>query len=599
MARSLALLSFLLTGLGFGWPQFLYSSALQDSNPAAQVEVAVDLVPVDVIVLDEKGRPVSDLSRKDFRLKEDGDPQQITHFSLKTVDSPDSPLGSSLRSGVSSHRTFLIVLGRGAHQVFKPLRSLIQFVREGLDPEDRVAVMAYDRATAFTTDHELIAQFITEYQDISEHLETVIKVHSAGLASIYGIMEMPESFRKRIDALFDRIGTRSRTVLADQDPFDRKKPVSEQSERSLLSTAEWTHHNGITSAYERWTGGTAGADPASMGFLTDLPFDTYMEGRARTNQDIAKLFAAIEYLRFSPGEKHIIFFTEYGLFLPRLEDNRSLTSTASDARVRIHCFHTGHTGLDVPSRYSPNQGMGSGDWEMRFLRNAPGGQITQARGLEYLDGLAELTGGFSFIRTDIDKALRQTGDATRHSYLISYRPTNRDFDGSFRTIDVHVGRKGYRVLARRGYYAIPFTQEYDSDYARMYSRIVTAAEYPEVIEDVSFNGQISEPEERGNHRELLLNLSLRLDSFTTGPARDNRTRQMAWTTFGYTKDGRLAFQDWADLNLSPIHFRGNLSRPVPLIKRLSIQERIEADRIKVILYDYQSDRIGSQTFQLK
>jgi hypothetical protein len=42
--------------------------------------VSVDLVQVDAVVTDAKGRHVSDLQPEDFRIFEDGKPQKITHF---------------------------------------------------------------------------------------------------------------------------------------------------------------------------------------------------------------------------------------------------------------------------------------------------------------------------------------------------------------------------------------------------------------------------------------------------------------------------------------------------------------------------------------
>jgi len=47
---------------------------------APRFPAGVELVVVDAVVVDEAGRPVAGLSRDDFRVLEDGEPQAITSF---------------------------------------------------------------------------------------------------------------------------------------------------------------------------------------------------------------------------------------------------------------------------------------------------------------------------------------------------------------------------------------------------------------------------------------------------------------------------------------------------------------------------------------
>ena len=61
-------------------------------------------------------------------------------------------------------------------------------------------------------------------------------------------------------------------------------------------------------------------------------------------QDLQNIYTAVEYLRYMDGEKHLLLFTENGLFLPRLENDKSLAAMANDARVTIDTFQTG--GVD-------------------------------------------------------------------------------------------------------------------------------------------------------------------------------------------------------------------------------------------------------------
>jgi VWFA-related protein len=73
--------------------------------------------------------------------------------------------------------------------------------------------------------------------------------------------------------------------------------------------------------------------------------------------------------------------------------------------------------------------------------------------------VAEETGGRVFEIDRIESlktAFDQIAAELRTQYGIGYTPTNSKKDGSFRKIEIHApGKDGYKVQARRGYYAIP------------------------------------------------------------------------------------------------------------------------------------------------
>jgi hypothetical protein len=95
------------------------------------------LVPVDVRVLDNKGRPVTDLQAGDFTVLENGVRQEIKHFAVQplTPAAADSTIPLRHVPGADAlaprnRRLFLIVLGRGRLQgPTKGLDALLHFVR--------------------------------------------------------------------------------------------------------------------------------------------------------------------------------------------------------------------------------------------------------------------------------------------------------------------------------------------------------------------------------------------------------------------------------------------------------------------------------------
>src|SRR6185503_5870339 len=58
----------------------LQSRAQQAPAPNAVIKIDVNLVQVDAVVTDARGRPVTDLKVEDFELLQDGQPQKITGF---------------------------------------------------------------------------------------------------------------------------------------------------------------------------------------------------------------------------------------------------------------------------------------------------------------------------------------------------------------------------------------------------------------------------------------------------------------------------------------------------------------------------------------
>jgi VWFA-related protein len=75
-----------------------------------------------------------------------------------------------------------------------------------------------------------------------------------------------------------------------------------------------------------------------------------------------------------------------------------------------------------------------------------------------LKKLAEATGGRMLEVRGINKleaALDEISEELHHQYSLGYYPKNKNWDGKFRKIQISAGEKGYKVYARKGYYAHP------------------------------------------------------------------------------------------------------------------------------------------------
>ena len=66
-------------------------SAQAGANPSVVIKAETNLVLVDVIATDKKGRYIKDLEQKDFHVFEDNAEQTISSFSRAADIKPDSP----------------------------------------------------------------------------------------------------------------------------------------------------------------------------------------------------------------------------------------------------------------------------------------------------------------------------------------------------------------------------------------------------------------------------------------------------------------------------------------------------------------------------
>jgi Ca-activated chloride channel family protein len=96
-----------------------------------------------------------------------------------------------------------------------------------------------------------------------------------------------------------------------------------------------------------------------------------------------------------------------------------------------------------------------------FLSTVPGveaGQVKDRKDRD-LETLAEETGGVAFFSGDmltLERSFTKISRELRAQYLVTYKPSNDRYDGSFRKIEVKLaeGRGNFKVRTKRGYKAV-------------------------------------------------------------------------------------------------------------------------------------------------
>jgi len=538
----------------------------QHTQPPQTFRSRVVLVPIDVRVLDGKGNPVTDLKPTDFTIIEDGVPQEIAHFSTQAYSAmapaPDTrPVlrkGPGLESSPLTHRTFLIVLGRGRLQgPAKGMDAVLDFMRKGLLPQDHVGVLAYGRATDLTTDHESIVRLLERYRERHESIEALLDhwFDPRGLQFAYGDPNPPPAIRRDMEALLDGPGLPAARQLATPGPPGDGEYGEDQ--RRVLALFDKTS-----------------TDPR-RGWVYN----------AAARQDLEQLHAAVEYLRLVEGEKHLILFSEEGLLRIGDDPARRLAAMAADARVSISPIHTG--GVPTSWRRTGNQVL--------FL--GPTWDNLWANGDSRF--FAEQTGGiWSFYRY-ASETLGRLERATRFHYVLGYYPPNPKWDGSNRRIKVTVSRPNVRVLYRRGYYAREELLPYDRRELTTQSRITSASAYRVLLKDISLTLSASVLNRSQGKWQVRAALTVDPTTIRFKQVDDRHVASIDVAVFVGAPSQRLVgeIRRRVDLNLEASSFIRLQQQGVAFTGTIDLKG--PGRYVKAVVYDYGADRLGSAVIEIR
>jgi VWFA-related protein len=402
-----------------------HTAAQQAPVPAPGViRINVNLVQVDAVVTDSKGKPVTDLRAEDFEIFQDKKAQRIRNFEFVRVRNASETLGVRANSASPSS------LGAVPSP---PSRSTI------LRPDQirrTIALVVDDIALSFDgTVHvrDTLKKWVdTEMQP--GDLVSLVRTN-AGVGALQQFTGDKRILYAAIDRLRfqpGRIGVESIT------PFGRGA--------------------GFT------TDPQTGEEGAQPGIDTSV-FDAELQ-----NAYLMGSFNAIKYvmqgLRDLPGRKSLILFSE-DLGLPSLDSSgqqrravedrlRLLAEDANRASVVIYgidprgVIYTGTTVSDTLD--------GREEAEVNRIRNARAESYNASQDAMVL--LTQKTGGLAFSNSnDLGGLLNKAVADGDGYYVMGYQPELDTFDLNFdstkyHTISVRVKRPGLKVRSRTGFYGL-------------------------------------------------------------------------------------------------------------------------------------------------
>jgi VWFA-related protein len=400
-------------------PQPVYESA-------TVLKATTRLVVIDVVATDKQGHAVTDLQRNDFIVLEDGKVQETRVFALQkpsftgaaATTTRNTPLPEGIFTNVPQSRidntlnvVLLDALNTTAPNQAYVRQQMINYLRK-MPQGQPVAVYL------LTTKLTLLQDFTTD----PEVLQEVVK-----------------KFKGRISPVLDNPTGGPDTELLPAGAVDGGL-VPDQMLQAMMSFEQ-----------ER------------MAFQTDL----------RTTYTMNALKAISRSLAGYPGRKNLVWISE--AFPLTIDPNLELTLNSfagtrnysdqiaaaadalTDAQVAIYPIDA--RGLTTSSLFDA-----SNSGRDKFGRSRTGPRMTTAIANESaqlqavhatMQDMAERTGGQAFYnRNDIDGAIRRSIEDGSTYYTLAYYPSNKDWNGKFRKIQVKTERSGIKLRHRLGYYAV-------------------------------------------------------------------------------------------------------------------------------------------------
>jgi len=437
-------------------------NCISGQTPQSQddvVRVRTNEVKLDIVVKDKKGRPVKDLTASDFEVMEDGVNQKIQSFTF--VNREASTPASTVPDTIADKKE-----AKPAETASNPTAPARTRTTPG------ITALVFDRLSPEARSLAKKAGLAYAQEGMAGGDYTGVFRIDQSLNTIQPFTDNMELLRVAVDNATSATGsTYASTAQRGRDIADRNLALDSQIASSVSAAAG--AGGGRDSAGAAAAGEAAGAAAQEQTLLQmEAHINEQFEALERDQQGFATingLLAVIQPMRNLPGRKTIIFFSE-GLKLPTSVQAKfpSVISAANRANVSIYTIDAAGLRIEssaaesarelnsLASQRLQQQGRrgdrGEGPYMKALERNE---ELLTFDPRSGLGRLADQTGGFLIRDTnDLANGLRRINDDMHGYYLVTYTPTNDDYNGKFRQISVKLNHQSFDVQARKGYYAV-------------------------------------------------------------------------------------------------------------------------------------------------
>ena len=398
-----------------------------------QHEVSVTLKLIQVYVTDKHGQPVTDLTKEDFELTDNGQTKNITDFekhSLVLQAGPQAPPSVSSAPVLKMNRKFFLFFDFAFNSntgIAKSKKAALDFIETQIRPDDEVGVISYTAEKGLTL-HEYLT---TDHKKIRQVVE--------GFGA-----------NKRL----------GRAVDVEGKYWDELKKV--------MDALNQTGGKGGIGDYTDWISITKNVERSN--------YNNQVNDYASLIRQLAKT------LRYIPGFKNLIFFSAgianfvlYGKRLAQYYDT-------AEERYGIAALRETYTEMceELASSNSAvyainGAGMASGHFEdSSYAGDQSLRQLARASGGQYFDNV----NSYSKINQEIQ-------NSTGNYYVLGY-PIDEKWDGEYHRIKVRVKRTGCNVYGQKGYFNPKPFSEYTANEKFLHLIDLALSENPHLQAAVDF-----------------------------------------------------------------------------------------------------------------
>jgi VWFA-related protein len=417
---------------------------------AAVLKVKTRLVIVDVVALDHKGIPVTDLKTEDFTLQEEGSPQKISVFSFQQGSQPQGQPAELVpatlppnrvtnmpRFKTSSTLNVLLLDGINVTSVNQKYtrEQMLKFL-EKLPAGQPLAVYAMGSKLRmlqdFTTDPSLLREAVKKAKD---------NTMGARQESSNAVDLPPGLLQQMPDAMLQ-------SILR----FGQDQAINQMDQRVTL-TLEQLGALARNLAGYRGRKNLIWLSEAFPSYL--VPSNTTIGGAApsATMQPIIKSYQPqIDHTADLLSNAQVAVYPVDAGTLANRDAYSSLSNTDSNGNY-----------LGNSARGMTRQRMGS-----RQANEISRSTESSSDSHSTMNSVADQTGGKAFYNTNnLEKAIRESMEDGSTYYTLGYYPESKNWDGHFRKIVVKVARAGVKLHYRQGFFAVE-----PKDYSRQDPKIL-------------------------------------------------------------------------------------------------------------------------------
>lgn len=399
-----------------------------NDSPPLRLQIESKLVVIRVVVRDAQGRPVNGLKKEDFKVFDQGKEQSIAQF--------DAEMPSESAAQTS---------GAGAPQMAAPRASAaeryIALYFDNLDSSSGDLIAARDAADRLFGSKLQAGEHIavlTSDEMLSDFTDDPRKIHDA-LFRLHASVHAPAQVHECPDLTIPQAMEIAQSTDLDGDAW---RAAWAESKTCAIRT--------FSSSQDQ---NSSRPDPASVSAIRALAQRILERSRQTALANLEAIHQVVQTISTAPGERSLVVVSPG--FVAQ-EEERALDRVVDRALrsgVVVNAIAPQGLAALVPQADPSQESIQ--DSRARAARD----RLTSEQEFDNGAVLAELadgTGGaFFHHRNDLGAGL---DDVAGHSpsYTLAFDPRDLKLDGKFHALKVSLvnGQRGYRVEARRGYFAM-------------------------------------------------------------------------------------------------------------------------------------------------